>query len=158
MINEYKQLVKDSKFKSWKEKNKDAYLCSVFLLKDEQNSSNWQFDYYLPKKNKMTTFIVDKKIKFTKDQKIFSNSDKIDEIKLEDVKFSFDDVVKLVMPKYKDKKFIKEIIIIQSLNSKLLWNISLVTTDFNLINVKIDALNGKILEETSSSLLQFKTN
>ena len=158
MINEYKQLINDEKFKSWHNKHKDSYLCSVFLLKDEEKSSGWQFDYYLQKKKRMTTFIVDKNIKMNKDQKIFSTSDKIDEINLHDIKFKFDEVVKLVMPKYKNKKFVKEIIIIQSLNSKLLWNVSLVTTDFNLINVKIDAINGKILEETSSSLLQFKTS
>lgn len=158
MIEEYKHLIEDKKFKSWKSKYKDSYLCSVFLLKDQNLSSGWQFDYYLPKKKRMTTFIVGKTIKSAKDQKIFSTSDMIDEINLDDVKFSFDKVVKLVMPRYKDKRFVKEIIIIQSLNSKLLWNISLVTSDFNLINVKVDAINGKIIEETSSSLLQFKTN
>lgn len=158
MIEEYKKLTNSEKFKSWKNKNKGAYLSSVFLLKDADNSSGWQFDYYMPSKKKMTTFTIDKNVKFTKDQKIFSTSEKIDEIDLNDVKFSFDDVVKLVKPKYKNKNFIKEIIIIQSLNSKLLWNVSLVTSDFNLINVKIDAIDGKILEETSSSLLQFKNS
>jgi len=158
MIQEYERLLKDKKFKSWKDKYKDAYLCSVFLLKDIEVSSGWQFDYYLPKKNRMTTFLVDKNIKFTDNQKIFSTSGKIDEIKLDDIKFSFDKVVKLVKPKYKNKNFTKEIIIIQSLDLKLLWNVSLVTNDFNLINIKVDAKNGKILEETSSSLLQFKTN
>jgi hypothetical protein len=157
MIQEYKQLLGSKEFKSWKNKNK-GYLCNVFLLKDENKSSGWQFDYYLPKKNKMTTFIVDKNIKISQNQKIFLTSNKIDEIKLEDVKFSFDNVVKLVMPRYKDKRFVKEVIIVQSLNSKLLWNVSLVTTDFYLINIKVDATNGKIVEETSSSLLQFKTS
>ena len=157
MIEEYKHLIEDKKFKSWYDKYKDSYLCSVFILKDEEKSSGWQFDYYLPKKNRMTTFIVGKDIKMMKDQKIFSKSDKIDKINLENVKFSFDNVVKLVKPKYKDKNFVKEIIIIQSLDSKLLWNVSLVTTDLYLINIKVDAVNGKILEETSSSLLQFKT-
>ena len=158
MIQEYERLLKDKKFKSWKDKYKDAYLCSVFLLKDIEVSSGWQFDYYLPKKNRMTTFLVDKNIKFTDNQKIFSTSGKIDEIKLDDIKFSFDKVVKLVKPTYQNKNFTKEIIIIQSLDLKLLWNVSLVTNDFNLINIKVDAKNGKILEETSSSLLQFKTN
>lgn len=157
MIEEYKKLISNNKFKSWKDKNKDAYLSSVFLLKDQKISSGWQFDYYLPKKKKMTTFTVDKTIKFTKDQKIFTTAEKIDEIDLKDVKFSFDEVVKLVMPKYKDKKFVKEIVIIQSLNSQLLWNISLVTSEFNLINIKVDSIHGKIIEETSSSLLQFGT-
>ncbi len=158
MKNEYNKLIHSEKFKSWKNKHKDAYLCSVFLLKDEQKSSDWEFDYYLPKINKMSTFIVGKDINYSKDQKIFSKSEKIDAIDLKDVKFSFDDVVKMVIPNYKNKKFVKEIIIVQNLDSKLLWNISLVTTDFNLINIKIDAINGKIIEENSSSLLQFKTS
>lgn len=158
MIQEYKQLINSEKFKSWKNKSKDAYLCSVFLLKDEEKSSDWQFDYYLLEKNKMTTFIVGKNIEVSKNQKIFSSSKKIEEISLKDIKFPFDNVVKLVMPRYKDKRFVKEIIIVQSLNSRLLWNVSLVTTDFYLINIKVDAINGKIIEETSSSLLQFKTS
>ncbi|MEK6835222.1 MAG: hypothetical protein AABX61_03095 [Nanoarchaeota archaeon] len=158
MIKEYKKLVNDKKFKSWINKNKDSYLCSVFLLKDQEKSSGWQFDYYLPKKKRMATFVVADEINVSKNQKIFTKSTSIDQINLKDVKFSFDNVVKLVMPKYKGKRFVKEIIIIQSLDSKLLWNVSLVTTDFNLINLKIDAVDGKILEETSSSLLQFKTS
>jgi|SRR3989344_2921253 len=158
MINEYNKLIKDKKFKSWKDKHKDSYLCSVFLLKDQTDSSDWQFDYYLPKKNRMATFIVGKTIEYNKEQKIFSNSEKIDEIDLNDIKFDFDNAVKLVLGKYKNKKFIKEIIIVQSLNSKLLWNISLVTAEFNLVNIKVDADDGKIIEETSSSLLQFKSN
>ena len=158
MIQEYKQLINSEKFKSWKNKSKDAYLCSVFLLKDEEKSSDWQFDYYLLEKNKMTTFIVGKNIEVSKNQKIFSSSKKIEEINLKDIKFPFDNVVKLVMPRYKDKRFVKEIIIVQSLDSRLLWNVSLVTTDFYLINIKVDAINGKIIEETSSSLLQFKAS
>lgn len=158
MIEEYKRLINSEKFKSWKNKNKDAYLCSVFLLKDQETSSGWQFDYYLSKINRMTTFLVDKNITFTKNQKIFSNLEKIEKINLDDIKFSFDNVVKKLMPKYKGRNFFKEIIIIQSLKSKLVWNISLVTSDFNLINIKVDAIDGKILEETSSSLLQFKTS
>ncbi len=158
MINEYNKLIRDKKFKSWKYQHKNAYLCSVFLLKDQNDSSDWQFDYYLPRVNRMTTFIVGKKIEYNKDQKIFSNSEKIDKIELDDIKFDFDDVVKLVIGRYKNKRFIKEIIIIQSLNSKLAWNISLVTAEFNLVNIKVDAVDGKIIEETSSSLLQFKSS
>ncbi|MEK6841007.1 MAG: hypothetical protein AABX45_00230, partial [Nanoarchaeota archaeon] len=82
MIQEYKQLINSEKFKSWKNKSKDAYLCSVFLLKDEEKSSDWQFDYYLLEKNKMTTFIVGKNIEVSKNQKIFSSSKKIEEINL----------------------------------------------------------------------------
>ena len=155
MIEEYKKLTNDKRFISWKKKNEDAYLSSVFLLKDEEKTSNWQFDYYFPKTNKITAFVVSKDIKIIKDEDVFSESKNIEKIDLKDVKFSFDDVVKLILSKHKNQRFIKEIIIIQSLNKKLLWNISLVTSEFNLFNVKVDAINGKILEETSSSLLQF---
>jgi len=157
MIEEYKILTKDKKFLLWKKKNNDSYLCSVFLLKDEEKSTGWQFDYYLPKKHKIASFLIHDEVKLMNEDNIFSKSDKIDEIELNEVKFKFDDVVKLVLSKHKNQRFTKEIIILQSLDSKLLWNISLVTSEFNLFNIKVSAINGKILEETSSSLLQFGT-
>ena len=40
----------------------------------------------------------------------------------------------------------------------MLWNVSLLGIDFNLHNVKIDVKNGKILDKSATSMLQFKAS
>ena len=158
MIKSFYKLINSDQFKLWKNKHKNAYLCSCFTILDNEKWDKWQFDYYLPKINKITSFIVKNKISIQENQRIFERSkNKLNKINLEEVRFTLEQSLNLINKKYKDKIFNKKIIILQKLDY-LAWNISLVTNDFNLINLKINASNGKIMEETSSSLLQFKAS
>ena len=71
MIEEYKKLINSDEFKKWFSKNKDSYLSSCFSMQDPNSNGEWNFDYYLPKKNKITTFVVSDEIVLNPDQKIF---------------------------------------------------------------------------------------
>ena len=158
MMITYHKLINSDQFRLWKDKHKNAYLCSCFTIFDNEKNNIWQFDYYLPRINKITSFIVENKISIQENQRIFGRfKKKLNKINLEEIRFTSEQSLNLINKKYKDKIFNKKIIILQKLDY-LAWNISLVTNDFNLINLKINASNGKIMEETSSSLLQFKVS
>ena len=49
-----------------------------------------------------------------------------------------------------------KIIIIAQQQDFPIWNVSYVSNKFNLINIKINAIYGEVIEETSGSLLSFK--
>ena len=48
------------------------------------------------------------------------------------------------------------IIILQSIKKKAVWNITLLTHEFKVYNLKVDASNGETLEETEESIMNFK--
>ena len=159
MSQEYNNLINSEEFKKWKSKNKDSYLSSCLIMQDQENKGSWNFGYYMPKKNKITTFIMDNEIIIiNEDQKIFEQSHKkLKEIKIKDVSFDLDNVNKFILKEFKDKKFIKTIIVLQYIKT-LLWNITLLGLDFNLINVKLDSKTGKLIDKSVTSMLQFKAS
>ena len=156
MIQEYNNLINSEEFKKWKSKNKDSYLSSCLIMQDQDNKGSWNFGYYILKKNKITTFIMDNEIIINEDQKIFEQSkEKLKEVKINDVEFNLDNVNKFILKEFKDKKLIKTIIVLQYIET-LLWNITLLGLDFNLINIKLDSKTGKLIDKSVTSMLQFK--
>lgn len=157
----YKRLENSSEYKKWKKDNKDSYLCSCFYL--DQDGGNWQFDFYLPKKDKIKTFIVeDSEIKSLKDSEIFRKEKKeLRKLDLNKVKIDFENAIDIIdnlkKNKYKTENVLKRIIILQNIE-KQMWNITYLTSSFNILNVKIDAFSGKILSENFESVMRFKAS
>jgi len=155
-MHDYNKLINSKEFKNWKNKNKNAYLSSCVLMDGSRAKEIWAFDFYLPNKNRITTFSIGEDIQIIEDQKIFGQkTKKLNKIDVEEIKFDLNDVNKFINKEYK-VKLMKKIIVLQNLN-RLLWNISLLGVDFNLVNIKLDAKTGKILEKSVVSMLQFKT-
>lgn len=150
MLDSYKKLLSSKTFKDWKNKNKDSYLCSCFNILENKNY-NWQFDFY-NKNNTITSFIMNNKIEIDKDQEIFQREKtELKELNLEKVKLKLSEALKLIKTKYKDN-FFKTIAILQP----YVWNITLITSEFKILNVKIDAVTKKIISEKYESILKFK--
>lgn len=59
MVEELKKLIKSlegyKEFKSFKKENPDAYLSSCMVTVEGKQLGEWQINYYLPDKCKMTT-------------------------------------------------------------------------------------------------------
>ena len=156
--DEYRRLINSGEFKKWKLKHKNSYLSSCVLINEIGTKELWHFDFYIPKTNKITTFVVDDNIIINEDQKIFEQTrKKLKEVNLDKIKFTLDRVNDILDKEFKDLKVLKKIIILQDINT-MLWNVSLLGIDFNLHNVKIDVKNGKILDKSATSMLQFKAS
>ena len=158
MIQSYNELLKSSEFKSWIAKHKNAYLSSCVSIYNPQEKEIWNFDFYIPKINKITTFTVGEEISLNEEQKIFEQSHKkLKQVDLNKIKFDLEKVKKIVDKKFEKVKILKTFIILQFLK-ELIWKVSLLGNDFKLNNIKIDAINGKVIEESSTSMLQFKAS
>ena len=158
-----KKLNKFKEFKKYKKENPDAYLTSGFLMLDEKNKSEWQIDFYSPKKHKITSFAVNKDIKVMPSEQIFQKEvKKIEPLDINKIKITLDDAIKeinnILKKKFPYEKPSKKIIIIQTLNNKETWNISYITTNFNLVNTQIDAITGKVLESKLQPLIDLRKN
>jgi uncharacterized membrane protein YkoI len=58
----------------------------------------------------------------------------------------------LVASKYPGKSVTKRIIILQNLEAQV-YNITLVTLSFDIINIKVDAVTGKVLADNIQNIM-----
>ncbi|MFH1331749.1 MAG: hypothetical protein ABIH63_00500 [archaeon] len=153
----FKKLCSSSELKDFKGKHKGAFLYACFYVSD----GNWQYDFYNPKDNFITTFEVSDVIKVTPVDRAFDTASKISGLDLKRIKVDYDkalDVVqKFIAKQYPgDKFFTKTITILQNLQDKVIWNMTFLTSTLKLINVKLDASSGKVLSHTEESFLSMK--
>src|SRR3989344_3595188 len=133
-----------------------AYLCSFFKIDGEEEQDEWQVDFYNPEKDKITSFKeIGNQIRIIgKDSKIFKEKEaKVNELRIDKVKIAPEDAIKAVdelkKKKYSGEEALRRIVILQSTKElKENWNITYLTTSFNILNVKINAKNGKVIEES----------
>ena len=150
------KLIENSEvFKKWNKNN--AYLVSCFFL-----DNKWQFDFYSKKTKKMSSFnIENNNIKIIEeDSKVFQKEQKdLEELDLNKIKTELEEAIKIADKIKNDlaplETISKRIIILQKINTPL-WNISYITSAFNLLNIKINAANSKIIEQNFDSIIKFK--
>ncbi len=158
--------LQDSKeFKDFKKENPNTYFSSAFLMIESLDVKDvkWQIDYYDSVKQKASTFILNEGIVESKigEEILQKKKEDIDELKLEDVKIGFDKAIEAIhkfrKKKYPEEKAQKIIIILQSFKKDIIWNITYITVNLNLINFKINAINGKVLESRMEPLIKFSS-
>jgi len=161
MKNALKKLKQSSKFVEWDKKNNKSKLAYAFIMVENNENNEWQFGYYNSETNRVATFSVNDSISLNDKQEIFKKpGDKVKCIKLSDVKFGLDEVLKKAND-IKEKKYSKELVtktiaVLQNIDLGQLWNITFITSSFNTINIKIDAKTGKTIKHKLVSLFQFK--
>ena len=151
---------KSHEFKEWHKENKDSYLSDCFALLNDRydlNKIDWQVDYYNPHNDEMTSFSEkDNKVSIKKDQKILKDKrDIVKELDVSKVKTNADDVIKKIKEKYPDQIPNKIIVILQNIDITV-WNITFVTRSFNVLNVKIDAENADVIDESLKPVFEIK--
>jgi len=154
MQEQYNKLIDSEVFKKWKKKHKDSYLCSCFNARDGVNDAFWNFDFY-NKNDRITTFGVANEIIVNENQEIFKkDKEKIAEICLDDVKIKLDKAIELI-EKPEGEKFNKIISILQ-FKDILMWNITMISESFNILNVKINAVNGEEIYSNLGSVMDYR--
>lgn len=157
-IKEIMGILEDSKiFSDWKEKNPNAYLTHAFCMYDSAKDNEWQFGYYLKDKDKMVTFVMEDEISKMPESEILKKEDLLNHLDMENVRIELDEaLLKAKECQEKDHKGqlpMKIIVLLQHLNEGLVWNITYLTIGFKTLNIKISAIDGKIVEHTLKSLI-----
>ncbi len=158
MKSALKKLNESDEFLVWSKKNKKSKLTYVFTM---DNCAEWQFGYYNPDKDKMSTFSVNDVISLKDEQDVFKKpGEKVKCINLEDIKINFEKALEKAEQTrkkyYPNETVNKKIAILQNIKQGQLWNITFVTHSFKTINIKINALNGKLIKHEVVSLFDFK--
>ncbi len=149
-----KKLQSSKEFKGYKKNNPDSYLCAFFQMEHPQ------LDYYNKKTKEMTTFTINTEIETKTTNKIFQKERRdVEELKMDEIKVNLDKAINeidKISKKQGIKQLMKRIIILQKIKIPI-WNISYITSDFKILNVKINAIDGKIIDEKIDSVIKFKT-
>lgn len=124
-----------------------AYLVSCFL-----NNKEWRIDYYSPKEHKILTYFKQNgKLEQMKDE-IFQKEEKpLQELHLEKVKIHYLEAL--------DKVTVspdKVIIILQVIHGLTVWNITVLTSEFKIYNLKVNAENGETISEEEDNIMNYK--
>jgi len=78
---------------------------------------------------------------------------------MENVKISLNDAVQtaqaLQKQKYPGDMVSKKIMVLQTLNNIPTYNMTLITMTFKMINIRVDAATGNVLEEKMQPIMDF---
>jgi|SRR3989344_3717730 len=126
-----------------------SYLISCFL-NDDLIKKIWEYNFFSRDNNIIYTFFVDNNEVILKDSSnlLVNKKDNQEELFLNNIQLDEKEVVALVNfflnKKYKNDKFSKMIISIESSNF-ILWNITVVLKNLNIINIKINDKTREII-------------
>jgi len=157
-IQDLKERCESSKtFKEYEEDHKDNYLYALFSLFEATSTPDFQLGYYSKSAKKAHIFEISDEINGNADDKIFG--DVVPKpLLIEVVKIDFPMAIskaKQIQEKYyKKEMLLKTLAILQNLD-QIVWNITFFTQTFSTINVKINALNGEVLDHSLGRLFDF---
>lgn len=161
LLSSLKRIIDSDAYKEWSSSNKDYYLTSFFRIIGDNEVDDWQIDFYNKSSDTLTSFLASEKPKLLQTgSKIFKPAhEMVSKLDIESVKVGLPEALirvdKLLHEKYHGEKPNKKIVILQNVGKEL-WNITYLTSAFNIINVKIDARNGKVISDEIKSALSYK--
>ena len=144
---DFSNIENSEEFKEFKEKHPELILTSVFL-----NKEIWEFNYF--SKDKMITFLQQNNLIKTEESDIYEKQE-IKKLEINKIKIKFEQAKELAKKLMNDEKITKEIIILQQKKNPY-WNITYITSGLNVFNIKLNAIDGKILEQKFENIMNFK--
>ncbi len=152
---EYNTLIHSDEYRTFNSVPNDFYLVHIYKMMDAKVQSKMEFGFYSPEKDKMVIFETNP-AKKQDEEEVFKDSRLINELNLSAVKVSMEDALSITektrQEKYKSELIYKTIIILQNLGTQV-WNITLVSLSFNIINIRIDAATGDVLDSNIHSIM-----
>ena len=135
-------------YKRW---HGDEYLVNYFFMEDKET-----VDFYSKKTKKITSFKVSDTIEMSEDNIFQKKGKDLEELEIQKVTIgresALEQATQIKEEKLPREQVTKTIAILQQ-KSIPLWNITYITSNFNMLNIKIDARTGKTIEENVHSLL-----
>lgn len=140
----------------------DYYLVHIFRMMDADKSEDCQAGYYNKKSDRVIVFEYnDNTVKALPPEEAFKEKNYIAALDLGKVKCPMDEALNIaqdvVKNNYPSHLLSKAIVLLQKLPEYgQLWNITVITHTFNVINIKINAENSQVIKHGMESLLGWK--
>ena len=144
---DYSKIIESEEFQGFKKENESAFLANVFL-----DSNGWQFNFAFDKK--MISFYIESDLIKTEESEAYEKDSNPEELEIEKIKIDLEKVEEIVK-KLSDEEITKKIIILQQKEVPY-WNITNITSSLNVLNVRVNAISGEILEQKEESIMNFR--
>lgn len=155
MKEAFEKFSESEEFKEFNKNEEGFIFVHASMIKELGKKSSWEFGFFHQERDRMVIFETDP-IKRLPEQEVFKKGPSINPLNLENVSISFEEAMKIVedvrQEKYKTDPVSKYIIILQNLH-KQVWNVTLITTSFNIINIKIDSATGEVISTNKHSIM-----
>jgi hypothetical protein len=158
----FENLKKDELFQQWSSEHPNIFLSHFFspLSSDFVLNSEFEIGFFDSDTAKITVFVSLKngfEIKPADD--VFKKPDeKVESLKFDEVKLSFEEALK-IFKEESPKQFPSEqlgggFVILQTYQNKTIWNFTFITKKLKFINLKINAISGKVEDKQNIDLVQ----
>jgi uncharacterized membrane protein YkoI len=144
-------------FKKFIKDSPDYYLAHCFTTFQEgERKHKWELGYYSEKTDKLVVFETEPKIIMRDAEEAFKKEGTIKKLELSKVKISLSKALgicdELLKSKYPNRTITQKIIILQHLDQQL-YNITLVTVSFDILNIRIDAATGEVISDNIQNII-----
>lgn len=139
--------------------SKDYYLVHIFTILDAHKIEKWDLGYYSKKTDKIIVFeFHDNSIKVNPPQEVFKEDGFVEKLVVNKKILSKDAVIKVVeslmVEKYNNEPLVNIIMLLQNIKDHgQIWNITLTTLSFHVINIKINSTTGQVIKHSRESLI-----
>jgi hypothetical protein len=151
-IEEFEQT---EKFQSFQNDN-DHYLVHAFTM-HEGSWDDWQLGYYSKEKDKVVVFELGETVTRQPEDDVLKEEGTVAELAIDAVEVQPDDALDTVQgvkdDDYPHETVGKTILILQDQGDGPVYNVTLVTDQFSLINVKVNAISGDVKSSSKDSIM-----
>ncbi len=159
VLGEYKKLIESDLFKEFISLNKDFYLVHAYTMLGEKEKRGLEFGFYNENTDKIVVFETDPLNK-REEEEAFKEGKSIELLELNKVNISLDEALDIAEKKRKEKYpseiIYKSIVILQNIGVQV-WNITLISMSFNIVNIKVDSETGEVVSSNMHSILNLGT-
>ncbi|MBT4651228.1 hypothetical protein HOC13_01780 [Candidatus Woesearchaeota archaeon] len=160
----HQQLLKSIIFKDWKSNHDSSYLSHFYCQVDSKlnQTTSWELGFYLPKEDKITTFIVAQEVAIKAEDEVFKKEGTVDELPLEEVKTTLTEISpiiqELLQKEYSKEIFLTGFLILQKYQGQTMWNVSFATKSLNIVNIKVNTQNKEVISHQSINFIEQKAS
>jgi len=148
-------------FKEFIKKDPSYYLVHVFRIIDNDAPSNWQIGYYSKDTDKIVVFEHNNGlVMMHSPEDALKKEEYIQRLDARDLSLSHDNIIDIInefyRANYKYDLLSKAIYLLQNLPEHgQVWNVTIITHNYSVINIKVDAATGTVLKHEKHNLMEW---
>jgi hypothetical protein len=144
-------------FKEFRKEKPDYYLTHIFTMFDNDKQGPWQVGYYNKEKDRIVVFDVTDTILQHDEEEVFKKGKFVKKLDIANV-IPFEEALakteEFRIKTYPGELVSQKIIILQNIHEGIVWNITMISMQLNMLNIKLKASDGQILQHTLDPLLK----
>lgn len=155
IFTEYEKLRQSREFRHFENANSEFYLVHVYKMIGADDATSLEFGFYNKNTDKIVVFETNPS-RQRPEEDVFKEADIIHPLDLSTVHISMNEAIsiaeKTCREKYPTEIISKKIVLLQNIDAQM-WNITLISMSFNIINIRIDSATGEVFSTTIHSIM-----